>query len=390
MRALPPPHAIYLHIPFCATKCSYCAFNTYERLEDLIEPFVGALCAEIEISGKSHPALPVTTVFFGGGTPSLLTPQQFERILAALWRSFAIEAGAEITIESNPNDLHLDYLLALRSLGINRISIGMQSATMRDLRLFKRRHDVQMVIDAVEAARRAGFDNLNLDLIYGNPDQSLQEWQDTLETALNLQPDHLSLYALELKGGTPLRADVGAGRVSCPDDDLAADMYDLASERLEQGGFAQYEISNWSKPGAECRHNLQYWRSLPFLGFGPGAHGYAEEIRYSNIVLPQRYIRAIQHSEGTYTLPYTPAVAKSSRLDTATQRSQTLMMGLRLTQEGIHRKTFQARFGIDIAEAHAAAITKFVDLGLLCLDEECLLVTKKGRLLLNSILCEMI
>ncbi len=271
------PVSLYLHIPFCTTKCTYCAFNTYINLESLVEPFVEALATEIRIVARSvdNPTRRVGTIFFGGGTPTLLTLPQFAHILEAIHDVFEVDNGAEITTEANPNDLDYEYLAGLRALGINRVSIGMQSANPTELKLFARRHDHEKVIAVMPQARRAGFDNVNLDLMYGTPYQTLETWRDTLNETVKLSPEHVSLYALGLEDGTPLKEWVEAGRVPTPDDDLAADMYDLATQMLDSAGYHQYEISNWSKTDRECQHNLQYWRNLPYVGLGPGAHGYA-------------------------------------------------------------------------------------------------------------------
>ena len=382
--------SVYLHIPFCSTKCTYCAFNTYTHLENLIAPFVKALIREVEIVGSSKPQQPVGTIFFGGGTPSLLTPQQFAQILAALCENFAVEPDAEITLEANPNDLDRDYLTALRRVGLNRISIGMQSANENELRLFKRRHDNDAVVRAVSAARKAGFENLNLDLIYGFPHQTLESWQTTLHQMLALQPEHISLYALGLEEGTSLKAWVERGHLPQPDDDLAADMYDLASDLLRQRGYEQYEISNWSRPGYACRHNLQYWHNDDYIGLGPGAHGYADGVRYSVVLSPQRYIRALNESTDLYEFPYTPATAEATVVDRAGEMSETLIMGMRLTQEGIPRAEFTHRFGADLLDVHGDAIRKYVEHGLLSVDDERVKLTDAGRLLSNLVLREFV
>ncbi|MBC7869279.1 MAG: radical SAM family heme chaperone HemW, partial [Chitinophagaceae bacterium] len=339
------PLSLYLHVPFCTTKCTYCAFNTYTSLEYLVPAFVEALCQEIAIVAKHNPYPTVHTIFFGGGTPSLLTPDQFATILNEIKQHFKLTPNAEITVEANPNDLDPVYLQALRALGINRLSIGMQSANLRELTLFSRRHDHQGVVDAVKAARGAGFDNLNLDLIYGIPEQTLQNWESTLQAALDLAPEHFSLYALGLEPGTPLLAWVENGRLPAPDDDLAADMYELATEMMGKAGYEQYEISNWSKPGFACRHNLQYWHNLPYAGLGPGAHGYADDVRYSVLLSPQRYIRLLRESQvaDVYQFPRTPALAEATLVNQENEISETLMMGLRLMQ-GINRNVFSKRF----------------------------------------------
>ncbi len=384
------PHAIYLHIPFCRTKCTYCAFNTYTKLETLIEPFVEALIREIHIVGASQTGLPVHTIFFGGGTPSMLTPEQFQRILQALHTVFDVASDAEISIEANPNDISADYITAIRTTGINRLSLGMQSANDHELKLFARRHDNDELAGAMTAARRAGFDNINLDLIYGIPHQTLDHWEWTLSQMLTLQPDHISLYALGLEEGTPMKEWVDTGRLPMPDDDLAADMYEVATEKLGQSGFSQYEISNWSRPGFMCQHNLQYWRNLPYVGLGPGAHGYADGVRYSMLLSPQRYIKSLQNVQGEYTFPLTPATAESVKVDRGGEIAETLIMGLRLTQEGIHLDTFQKRFGADLLELHQDTVEKYLNYDLLEITQDSLRITQKGRLLSNTVFRELV
>lgn len=384
------PLSVYLHIPFCSTKCTYCAFNTYTHLEKLIEPFVKALIREIEIVGRSKPKQAVGTIFFGGGTPSLLTPEQFALIIAALRENFAVEPDAEMTLEANPNDLNRDYLTALRRTGLNRISIGMQTANENELQLFQRRHDNDAVVQAVSAARKAGFSNLNLDLIYGFPHQTLESWQATLRQMLALQPEHISLYALGLEDGTPLKSWVERGRLPEPDDDLAADMYELASAVLHEHGYEQYEISNWSRPGYACRHNLQYWHNDDYVGLGPGAHGYADGVRYSVILSPQRYIKALNAADTPYEYPYSPATDEATIVDRAGQMSETLIMGMRLTQEGIPREGFRQRFGTDLLNEHGDAIRRHVEHGLLSVDSERVRLTDAGRLLSNLVFREFV
>lgn len=385
----PSPHALYIHIPFCTTKCTYCAFNTYTHLETLIPAFVDALVNELKIAAGEQPNTPLATVFVGGGTPSLLTLEQHARILSTIRSHFDLDTGAEISIETNPNDLDLAYLSGLRHEGYNRLSVGMQSANERELRLFARRHDHAVVTRVWPLIRQAGFDNVNLDLIYGSPFQTLDTWRQTLDETLRFAPDHISLYALGLEDGTPLKAWVEDGSVPRPDDDLTADMYDLATEMLDQAGYRQYEISNWCKPGHECRHNLQYWRNLPYIGVGPGAHGYAGGVRYSTELSPQRYVRRLQETP-VNPFPLTPAVIESTPVDRANEIADTLMMGLRLTREGIELDTFAARFGVSLLELHGEVIAKHVQAGLLHVDDAHITLTERGRFLSNVVLRDLI
>lgn len=387
------PVSLYLHIPFCTTKCTYCAFNTYINLEALIEPFVESLVAEIGlvVAASQNPTRRVSTIFFGGGTPTLLTLAQFERIFNAIHAAFDVDSDAEITTEANPNDLDYAYLAGLRGLGFNRISIGMQSANPTELKLFARRHDHEKVIEVMPQARRAGFDNINLDLIYGTPYQTLETWRETLDATLKLSPEHISLYALGLEDGTPLKEWVEVGRVPTPDDDLAADMYDLATQILGQAGYAQYEISNWSKPDFECRHNLQYWRNLPYLGLGPGAHGYAGGVRYATLLSPMQYIKALrEHANESFVYPRTPATVDEVIVSREDEIAETLIMGLRLTERGILRDEFIQRFGVDLTAYHRSVIEQFTARGLLHVDAERVRLTAEGRMLSNLVFRELV
>jgi oxygen-independent coproporphyrinogen-3 oxidase len=356
----------------------------------LIEPFVQALVREIEIVGGSRPGQHIGTIFFGGGTPSLLTPNQIERILLAIHHHFCVMPDAEVSLEANPNDLNHQYLTAIRNTGINRLSIGMQSAHANELILFARRHDNDAVAQAVSAARSSGFDNVNLDLIYGFPHQTLDSWESSLRQMLNLQPEHVSLYALGLEEGTPMKAWVDRGRLPLPDDDLAADMYDLATDMMSQACYEQYEISNWSKPGRTCKHNLQYWHNLPYPGFGPGAHGYAGGIRYSTVLSPQRYIQTMQRAQGEFEFPRTPATDQWEVVNRHAEITDTLLMGLRLTQEGIRRDVFVERFGEDLLDVHGTLVERFVEVGLLQVDATAVRLTSKGRLMSNMIFRELV
>ncbi len=385
------PHSIYLHIPFCSARCSYCAFNTYIDLAHLIPAYVDALCSEISAVAAGAPKRVIHTVYFGGGTPSLLTPAQFERLLECLHAAFDLSSACEISLEANPDDLAVGYLRSLRALGFNRLSVGMQSANPEILRLFDRQHDVSAVATAMDAARKARFDNVNLDVIFGSPGESLSDWAGTVTSALEFAPDHVSMYGLELKGGTELRLRVDAGDLPRPDDDDFADMYEFASETLERAGYEQYEISNWRRPGKECRHNLQYWRNLPYLGLGAGAHGFAGGYRYSTIAAPQRYVETLREPpDVSLVFPLTPAVAKSTLVDRPSDLYDTIMMGLRLTCEGISRARFAQRFGRDFVAMFPGAVDKLTALGLLETLADRVRLSSAGRLLSNSVIREFV
>lgn len=387
MSSLENALSIYLHIPFCSVKCSYCAFNTYTDLEHLIQSYVDALCSELAFAAGHCSDRRVHTIYFGGGTPSLLSVSQFELVLRQLARHFHIVDDAEISLEANPDDLSEAYLCDLRRLGFNRVSIGMQSANAAILKMFDRRHDLRAVGAAVDHARRAKFDNVNLDVIFGSPGETMADWRGTVEALLRFSPDHVSMYGLELKGGTRLREQVDAGELPRPDDDLFADMYEFAAAALAAAGYEQYEISNWRRSGKECRHNLQYWRNLEYLGTGAGAHGFHGGYRYSTIASPERYIAAL-HNQSACISPRvpTPAAAKSTLVSEADDLYETIMMGMRLTEEGINRARFRQRFGRDFLELFAGPIERMSAAGLLDVTTECIRLSQAGRLLSNGVI----
>jgi oxygen-independent coproporphyrinogen-3 oxidase len=379
------PYSLYLHIPFCRHRCAYCDFNTYAGQEESLPAYVNALCNELSFIGNNAPEKPTLhTIFFGGGTPSLLSPRQFEAVLKTISDHFAL-LDLETTIEANPGTVSKTDLRDLRSLGINRISFGVQSANPEELRMLERAHSYFDVINAVTWARQAGFDNLNLDLIYGLPLQSLDDWSATVKLILGLAPEHLSLYALTLEHGTPFGRWSARGLLPLPDPDLAADMYEWASETLEIAGFEQYEISNWAKPGLECRHNLQYWRGLPYLAAGAGAHGYVNGYRYSNVLRIKTYIERLAESQfSRHEFPLTPATVNYHRQTAQDDMGEFMMTGLRLTHEGVSAETFRERFGQEIDTVFGAEIEDLIRLGLLEWQAQRLRLTRRGRLLGNQ------
>jgi oxygen-independent coproporphyrinogen-3 oxidase len=249
---------------------------------------------------------------------------------------------------------------------------------------------MQMVEDAVRDARQTGWQNISLDLIYGAPDETLTDWRQTVRRALALSPEHISMYGLTLEGNTPLKDAVDDGSLPEPDDDLLADMYEQGGKMLAAAGLQQYEISNWALPGYESRHNLQYWRNLPYLGLGPGAHGYASDVRYIVMRWPEKYIKTLQDATDALPFPRTPTVSKAVDVNRDTEISETLMMGLRLTREGIQRDVFRERFGVDVTELHAGTIEKYENYGMMFCDEQVLRLTEAGRLVSNAIISEFI
>ncbi len=371
---------IYLHIPFCRARCSYCDFNTYVGLDALFAPYVDALRREILAEGGVGEAkderAPADTIFFGGGTPSLLHPDQLGSLIRACREAFNLPERCEITVECNPGTVSVDYLCALRAEGVNRLSFGAQSAHSDELRLLGREHGWDEVRAAIAAARAAGFDNVNLDLIFGLPNQSLRSWQQTVAAALELDPDHISLYALTIEVGTPMHDWTRRGEVPLPDPDLAADMYEFAEHALGQAGFEHYEISNWCKPGRACAHNLIYWRNEPYYGFGAGAHGSTIRRRYWKVRRPADYIARI--AQGA------PVELGSEEIDEATSRGETMMLGLRLLREGVDQARFAERYGAPVAHFYARALEQGVARGLLEVTDERIRLTARGRFVSNQ------
>tara|TARA_B110000196_G_scaffold85048_1_gene73544 strand:- start:1038 stop:2054 length:1017 start_codon:yes stop_codon:yes gene_type:complete len=285
--------ALYLHIPFCSSKCGYCDFNAYEGLDHLVPEYTPAILSEIELWGAAATKHEIHTIFFGGGTPSLTDINDIEAIIAAVKKNYLLTDDVEWSLEANPTELTLKHLQDLRKAGINRLSMGVQSLQTDELKLLDRDHTPERVFEAFADARSAGFKNINLDLMFGLPDQKLETWQDTVEKILSMEPEHLSCYALTVEPGTALYYQIQKGFIKEPDPDIAADQYEWTQEKLEKHGYNHYEISNWAKPDKECLHNLVYWRAQPYLGMGAGAHSFFAGQRFANIEAPNRYIDAV-------------------------------------------------------------------------------------------------
>lgn len=375
--------SLYLHIPFCRQRCSYCDFNTYTSLSDLRAPYAQALAREIDqVAGTAR--RPAHTIFLGGGTPSLMAPEWLALVFRALRDGFEVAPEAEITLEANPGTVDVAYLTAVRELGVNRLSLGVQSADSAELTLLGREHDFAAVVEAVAQARAAGFANFNLDLIYGVPGQTLTSWEHTLNAALALQPPHLSLYCLTIEAGTPMQRWLNAGQIVAPDPDLAADQYDLACERLAQVGLTHYEISNWAGPGRACRHNLTYWRNGEYLGLGAGAHGHAAGVRYHVVRQPRVYLRRLTGTvEPSY--PWSSAVAGHTTLTRHDQIADTMITQLRLLAEGVDIGRFTHQFGVTPAAYYGDILARLQAWELLTEVAGSLRLTRRGWFLSNQV-----
>jgi len=378
----PRPVSIYLHVPFCTVRCAYCDFNTYANLESLIPAWELALREELARWASSVAGRPVQTIFLGGGTPSLLEGKAVARILKAIRRDYSLTPDAEITMEANPESVELDRLTAYRAAGVTRISIGVQSLNADELRFLDRLHDANRAARAVELARAATFESISLDLIFGLPRQSLSSWQRTLEGALALAPDHLSCYALTVEEGTPLASRVTAGSVREANSDLVAEMADWTETCLAAAGYAQYEISNFAKPGHTCQHNLVYWRHQEYVGVGPGAHGFVDGVRYAVERSPSRYIDSLSQPGELDGLP-SPAIVSQEPIDDTTAALDAIVMGLRLNA-GIDMETFEAQHG-DAWSAFQPALRWGKDSELLAHAGGRLRLTRKGRRLANEL-----
>ncbi len=378
--------SLYLHIPFCHTRCYYCDFNTYAGILPLREPYVRALLSEITLAGAQAQHADgslrrARTIFFGGGTPSLLTVAQVRRLLNACRASFALEEDAEITLEANPGTLTSEQLAGLRAAGINRLSLGSQSFDVHLLKTLGRIHTPEEITGALSSARGAGFPSINLDFMFGLPGQSMRQWQETLEQALTLRPEHLSLYSLIIEEGTPFFNWTQEGRITPGDEDLCADMYEYADELLQAAGYVNYEISNWALPGHQSRHNLTYWRNLLYVGMGAGAHSFFAGKRFSNERDPQRYINTLKKRQ----LP----VVESETIEKMQEMSETAFLALR-TAEGLHLPTFEERFAAPFASFAGDRLRMVEEAGLLEHAESWLRLSKRGRLLGNEVFLRLL
>lgn len=374
---------VYLHIPFCRSHCSYCDFATGMYESGLAERYVNSLIEEITKWSEVDCPSAVDTIYFGGGTPSLLTPAQIERILKAVRDRFQVLAGAEVTIELNPGDGGTSAAAKLKTtsdfhrLGINRASFGAQTFDDRDLKQLGRTHSSVDIPSTFHQLREAGFENINFDLIAGLPGQTLSGWQRNLKKALKLRPEHLSLYLLDVHEGTPLADQIKRGMRPKPDDDLAAEMYLIMIDELSAAGYQHYEISNFCQPGFESRHNTKYWTGDPYYGFGCSAHSYdGWRRRWANERDMVKYVELVEQEAS-------PTVERTV-LNEEDARSESIFLGLRLMR-GFDLENYHARFGLDLLHESDADIMRLRDAGLIEIDEGLMRLTKRGALLSNEV-----
>jgi len=372
--------SVYVHVPFCASRCGYCDFNTYTAQELMRDGttvtqsnYVDSLIAEIKMASQQLGAKPISTIFFGGGTPTLLAPAAIEKTLVRLEQEFGFLDDIEITIEANPDSVTSESLGRLREAGINRISFGMQSAVPHVLATLERTHSPEGLVAAALAAKAVGFEHLSVDLIYGTPGESLADWRQSIDVALSLPIDHISAYSLIVEEGTRFARKVSQGEVVMPDEDLTADKYLMATEAFEAVGFDWYEVSNWARPGGQCRHNLAYWNGDDWWGFGPGAHSHLAGQRWWNVKHPAAYAQRLEANE----LPI-----MDREFLTPTQREvERLMLGLRI------------RSGLAISSLPQNAVRQARDDGYLdsvSFDSGHAVLTTEGRLMADAVVRSLI
>ena len=386
---------LYLHIPFCVKKCGYCDFLSYPPGEGEKKAYVSLLRKEIRLwKGKTD--CPVDSVFFGGGTPSLLEGQELEQILECLRDVFVFEKDCEITLESNPGTLDEEKLRDFKRLGINRLSLGVQSFQDDILRFLGRIHTADQALTQFELARKAGFSNINLDLMFSLPGLSMQGWEKTLRRALSLEPEHLSYYGLILEEGTPFYQAYEEGRLGQEDEELDRRQYWYTVDTLAGRGYRPYEISNAARDGLACRHNLKYWSLSPYLGFGLGAHSYFEGRRMENTRDPRAYQRALEEERALSEegeCPdgfFCPPCVEKLHLNTLREDMEEFMfLGLRKT-EGVKLSRFERRFGVDFFQVYPDQVKKLKGRGLLAQEGDRLFLTPRGIDISNSVMCEFL
>jgi len=392
------PHSLYLHVPFCVSKCPYCDFNSHVGLEGLFESYSRALVAEIRLWGRDLGAPRLDTVFIGGGTPSRVPAGQIRAALDAVRESFVLAPDAEVTLEANPQSAESDKMEAWLAAGVNRLSLGFQSLDSGALGFLERAHTADEAVDVFGRARTAGFGNVSCDLIFAIPGLTTSRWEEVLAAVLQLGPDHVSAYELTPEVGTRLGADVASGRTLMPDDEVKLDQYAAAEMLLAAAGLARYEVSNWARPGRECRHNMAYWSGVPYAAAGAGAHAFlfaqsapswlretrtegAITVRQWNVSNPAAYIGAVRDRGH--------AQAGHEWLDRHTTIGDLMMMGLRMGS-GVDLGAASRRFGSDIGGALATKVDELAGAGLLHRDGDIVAATEGGMLVLNRVVAEFV
>lgn len=367
---------VYVHIPFCANKCGYCDFHSIVAGSSVVDDYLEALCGEISHWADKLSGKPCSTLYIGGGTPTILSSKQLQRLLSGLTAAFSFESDFEFTVEANPGTLTPAKLEVMAEAGVNRISLGAQTFDDKLLKEIGRTHTVEDIYRSVELIRDYGISNINLDLIEGLPGQTFEQWETALKAAVALRPTHLSCYSLILEEGTPFYREFEQGTLLLPSDDEAANMFEFTQTYLPQVGFRHYEISNYAQPGKEAQHNLIYWHNQYYLGLGSGAHGYYNKERISNISDVAAYTRN--------WLAGVSATAACVPIDLDAAMDETMMLGLRLI-DGVNEKQFFDRFNVSIQDVYPQAIAELMERGLLERQNGFLRLTKRGISLGNLV-----
>ena len=368
---------LYLHIPYCLHKCGYCDFNSHPENQVESVYYVEALLKELKFYSTTLKSYNVPTVFMGGGTPTILPPSQLKKILDTVRQSFNLTPDCEITIEANPATIKLETLQEIHAAGYNRISIGVQSFDEKELQLLERVHNEEEIHSTVHRARSANFENLSMDLMFALPDQSTEKWQSHLKQATAKNPDHLSTYNLTIEPATAFFKLYEKGKLCLPHEDIQLEMYETTIQVLEDAGYSQYEISNFSKPGMESQHNINYWKNGEYLGVGAGASSYLNGERSKNINLPSIYIREIETKAS--------AVDTRERLEPLQAMGETLMLGLRLLK-GVSIDVFENRFQVSFQKVYGKAVESLLNQELITLNENRIALSRKGLFLADSVI----
>lgn len=379
---------IYIHIPFCVKKCPYCSFNSFEAVDIQEDIYINSVLQELALHIEAMPDLSgrvLETIYIGGGTPSLISPKGIEKILTNIRHSFLLSQPLEITLEVNPGTVTFEKLSQFKGAGINRLSIGVQSFNEDALKSLGRIHSVRDSLTCFENSVRAGFSNIGIDLIYGVQGQCLKSWEEELDTAISLMPQHISAYNLMIEKGTPFFRQYKAGNMILPSEEEQVRMFEVAIDRLSSGGYNQYEISNYSWEGFESRHNNRYWLCKDYIGLGAGAHSYLSSpdwgVRWWNETVPDTYINAIKNKGG--------ARAGMEHLTEEEAVTEAVLLGLRRTK-GIDLDWFSKRFGFSLKESYTKKIAIMEAGGLLFERENRLILTRKGLIVADSVIMELI
>lgn len=376
------PAGVYIHIPFCRSRCSYCDFATGLYETELAERYVRAVVSEIFQTREINRSRAIDTIYFGGGTPSLLSPAQADCILTAVNDCFEVAPNTEVTMEMNPGSVSREGLSAFRRLGINRASFGAQTFDDAELAKLGRAHNTADTFRTFHDLRDSGFDNVSFDLIAGLPGQSMLRWQTNVDSALELKPEHLSFYLLEVHAGTPLAEHIRRGIQPVPDDDLAGEMYELMLERADAAGYEHYEISNLCLPGFDSRHNTKYWNGAPYFGFGCSAHSFdGANKRWSNLRDVTQYVDQVEVNGS--------AVIEERELSEAETRAEAVFLGMRL-MSGVDVRQYRQLFGVDLRDEYREDLNRFEEAGLVEIDGDVIRLTRAGALLSNEVFAAFI